>query len=114
VSVDPRQQPLEKIKVIEFKVTEEELQNTIYIYPVMHDCYQLGIIDHDTLTSFLRFCVLFWMGHYHMKKQQFEMREQEIEEEKKKLDAIIAEKEAWHKWDNSTPQVMEKAVKELE
>jgi hypothetical protein len=31
VSVDPRQQPLEKIKVIEFKVTEEELQNTIYI-----------------------------------------------------------------------------------
>ena len=53
-------------------VTEEELQNVIY--PVMHDCYyQLGIIDHDTLTSFLHFTVQFWMGHYRMKKkQQFE------------------------------------------
>jgi hypothetical protein len=48
------------------------------------------------------------------KQQQFDMSQQEIEEEKKKLDAIIAEKEAWHKWDNSTPRVMEKAVKELE
>jgi hypothetical protein len=45
MSVDPKQ-PLEKIKVVGFKVTENELQNTIY--PVMHDCYyQLGIIDHD-------------------------------------------------------------------
>jgi hypothetical protein len=48
------------------------------------------------------------------KQQQFDMSQQEIEEEKKKLDAIIAEKEAWHKWDNSTPRVMEKAVKQLE
>ena len=84
----------------------------------MHDCYyQLGIIDHDTLTSFLRFCVQFWMGHYRMmkKKQQFDMSQREIEqEEKKKLDAIIAEKEAWEKWDNSTPRVIEKTVKELE
>jgi hypothetical protein len=113
MSVNPKQ-PVEKIKVIGLKVTEEELQNTIY--PVMHDCYyQLGIIDHDTLTSFLRFCVQFWISHYRMKKQQqFDMSQQEIEEEKKKLDAIIAEKEAWQKWDNSTPRVMEKAVKQLE
>jgi hypothetical protein len=47
MSVNPQQQQqYEKIKVIGFKVTEDELQNTIY--PVMHDCYyQLGIIDHD-------------------------------------------------------------------
>jgi hypothetical protein len=103
MSDDPKQQ-LDKTKIIGFRVTEEELQNIIY--PVMHDCYyQLGIIDHDTLTSFLRFCVQFWMGHYRMKKkQQFDMSQQEIEEEKKKLDAIIAEKEAWYKWDNSTPE----------
>ena len=112
MSVDPKQQPVEKIKIIGFRVTENELQNTIY--PVMHNCYQLGIIDHDTLTSFLRFCVQFWMGHYRMKKQQFDMSQREIEEEKKKLQAIIAEKEAWHKWDNSTPRVMQKTVKELE
>jgi MFS superfamily sulfate permease-like transporter len=81
----------------------------------MHDCYyQLGIIDHDTLTSFLRFCVQFWMGHYRMKKQQFDMSQREVEEEKKKLDAIIAEKEAWEKWDNSTPRVLEKTIKKLE
>src|SRR5215218_3636700 len=100
MSVDPKQ--LQKNKVIGFKVTEDELQNTIY--PVMHDCYQLGIIDHDTLTSFLRFCLQFWISHYHMKKQQFEMSQQEID----------AEKEAWYKWDNSTPRVIEKATKELE
>jgi hypothetical protein len=111
MSVDEKQ--LDKTtKIIGFRVTEEELQNTIY--PVMHDCYDMGIIDHDTLTSFLRFCVQFWMGHYRMKKQQFDMSHQEIEEEKRKLAAIIAEKEAWHKWDNSTPRVIEKATKELE
>jgi hypothetical protein len=111
MSVDP-QQPLDKTKIIGFRVTEEELHNTIY--PIMHDCYDLGIIDHDTTSSFLRFCVQFWIGHYRMKKQQFDMDQREIEEEKKKLDAIIAEKEAWHKWDNSTPRVIEKATKELE
>jgi hypothetical protein len=112
MSDDPRQQ-LDKTKIIGFKVTENELQNTIY--PVMHDCYQLSIIDHDTLTSFLRFCVQFWVGHYRMKKQQFDRSQQEIEqEEKKKLDAIIAEKEAWEKWDNSTPRVLEKTIKKLE
>jgi hypothetical protein len=57
----------------------------------MHDCYDLGIIDHDTLTSFLRFCVQFWMGHYRIKKQQFDMVQEEIEEEE--LVAIAAEKE---------------------
>jgi hypothetical protein len=112
MSVD-QQQPLDKTKIIGFRVTEDELHNTIY--PVMHDCYDLGIIDHDTTTSFLRFCVQFWIAHYRMKKkQQFDLSEQEIEEEKKKLQAIIAEKEAWHKWDNSTPRVMQKTVKELE
>jgi hypothetical protein len=112
MSDDPRQQ-VDKTKIIGFKVTENELQNTIY--PVMHDCYQLSIIDHDTLTSFLRFCVQFWVGHYRMKKQQFDRSQQEIEqEEKKKLDAIIAEKEAWEKWDNSTPRVLEKTIKKLE
>jgi hypothetical protein len=111
MSDDPKQ--LDKTtKIIGFRVTEEELQNVIY--PVMHDCYDMGIIDHDTLTSFLRFCVQFWMGHYRMKKQQFDMSQQEIEEEKKKLAAILAEKEAWHKWDNSTPRVIEKATQELE
>ncbi len=56
------------------------------------------------------------MGHYRMKKkQQFEMSQREIEqEEKKKLAAIVAEKQAWEKWDNSTPRVMQKTVKELE
>jgi hypothetical protein len=54
------------------------------------------------------------MGHYRMKKQQFDMSQQEIEEEKKKLADIIAEKEAWEKWDNSTPRVMQKTVKERE
>jgi MFS superfamily sulfate permease-like transporter len=50
-----------------------------------------------------------------MKKQQFDRSQQEIEqEEKKKLDAIIAEKEAWEKWDNSTPRVLEKTIKKLE
>ena len=111
MSDDPKQ--LEKTKIIGFKVTEGELQNTIY--SVMYDCYQLGIIDHDTVTSFLRFCVKFWMGHYRMKKQQFDMSQREIgQEEKKKLQAIIAEKEVWEKWDNSTPRVMQKTVKELE
>jgi hypothetical protein len=49
MSVDPKQyqpQPVpERIKVIGFKVTESELQNTIY--PIMHDCYRMGIIDYD-------------------------------------------------------------------
>ena len=94
MSVDERQ--LDKTtKIIGFRVTEEELQNVIY--PVMHDCFDMGIIDHDRLTSFLRFCVQFWMGHYRQKKLQFDMAEQDIEEEKRKLAAILAEKEAWEK-----------------
>jgi hypothetical protein len=113
MSVNPNQQlPNDKTKIIGFRVTEEELHNTIY--PVMHDCYDLGIIDHDTTSSFMRFCVQFWIAHYRQKKQQFDLSEQELEEEKKKLQAIIAEKEAWHKWDNSTPRVMQKAAEELE
>jgi hypothetical protein len=109
MSINPKQ--LGKIKVIEFKVTEDELQNIIY--PVMHDCYQLGLINYDTLSSFLRFCIKFWIGHYRMKKQQFEMSEQEIEqEEKKKLAAIAAEKE--QTYENSTARVVEKAIKQIE
>jgi hypothetical protein len=109
--VDPKQQPIDKTKIIGFRVTEEELQNTIY--PIMHDCYQLGIIDHDTLTSFLRFCVQFWMGHYRMKKQQFDRSQQEIKK-KKKLAAIVAEKEAWEKREKSTPRVIEKTLDGLQ
>jgi hypothetical protein len=48
MSVNSPQPPAavdDKIKIIGFRVTENELQNIIY--PVMHDCYQLGIIDHD-------------------------------------------------------------------
>ena len=79
MSVDPRQPPVEKIKVIGLKVTEDELQNITY--PVMHDCYQLGLINHDTVSSFVRFCINFWIGHYRMKKEQFDMVQEEIEEE---------------------------------
>jgi signal transduction histidine kinase len=107
MSVDPKQ--LEKIKVIGFKVTESELQNTIY--PIMHDCYQLGIIDHDTLTSFLRFCIQFWMGHYRIKKQQFDMVQEEIEEEEEEKLVAIAAEEAYEK--NSTAWAIEKATDAL-
>jgi hypothetical protein len=114
MSIDPKQQQqqFDKTKIIRFRVTEEELQNTIY--PIMHDCYDLGIIDHDTTSSFMRFCVQFWIAHYRMKQRQFDMSQREIEEEKKKLDAIIAEKQAWQKWDNYTPRVMQKAAEEIE
>jgi hypothetical protein len=43
MSVDPRQPPVEKIKIIGFKVTEEELQNTIY--PVMHDSAIISLVS---------------------------------------------------------------------
>jgi hypothetical protein len=101
-----------KWKMIGCRVTEEELQNQIY--PMMHECYKLGIIDHDTIASLVRFCIQFWMGHYHMKKHQFDMAHEDIEVEKRKLAKIIAEKEAWHKWDNSTPRVIEKTTLALE
>jgi hypothetical protein len=39
--IDPKQ--AEKIRLIGFKVTERELQNTIH--PIMHDCYRLGILS---------------------------------------------------------------------
>jgi hypothetical protein len=76
------------------------------------------IIDYDIPCDIVStvFCIQFWIGHYRMKKQQqFDLSHQEIEqEEKKKLATIVAQKEAWHKWDNSTPRVIEKATKELE
>lgn len=99
-------------KMIGCRVTEEELQNQIF--PMMHECYRLGIIDHDTIASLIRFCLQFWMGHLRMKKHQFDMAQQDIDQEKKKLASIVAEKQAWEKWDNFTPRVMEKTVKELE
>jgi hypothetical protein len=55
MSVDQQQQ---KLKVIGCQVTEEELQNIIA--PVMHDCHSLGLIKHDTVPSFARFCIDFW------------------------------------------------------
>jgi hypothetical protein len=110
MSVDPRQQqPLEKIKVIGFKVTEDELQNIIY--PVMHDCYyQLGLINQDTVSSFIRFCIQFWIAHYRMKNQQFEVSQQEIDEEK--LAEIIAQKE--QACEKSTMGVIERATEGVE
>jgi hypothetical protein len=30
------------------------------------------------------FCIQFWIGHYRMKKQQFDLSHQEIEQEEKK------------------------------
>ena len=58
--------------------------------------YNLGLINHDTVSSFVRFCINFWIGHYRMKKEQFDMVQEEIEEEEK-LVAIAAEKEAYEK-----------------
>ena len=110
MSVDSEQQQFEKIKVIGFKVTEEELQNIIY--PVMHDCYyQLGLINQGTVSSFIRFCIQFWIAHYRMKKQQFEVSQQEIDEEKK-LAEIIAQKE--QACEKSTMGVIERATKGVE
>jgi hypothetical protein len=75
MSVDPKQQLEKTTKIIGFRVTEEELQNIIY--PVMHECYyQLGLINQDTVSSFIRFCIQFWIAHYRMKKQQFEVSQQ--------------------------------------
>ena len=53
------------------------------------------------------------MGHYRVKKQQFDMVQEEIEEEQEKLVAIAAEKEqAYEK--NSTARMVEKAIKQIE
>src|ERR671924_1826076 len=44
MSVDPKQQPIDKTtKIIGFRVTEEELQNTIY--PVMHDSAIISLVS---------------------------------------------------------------------
>jgi hypothetical protein len=89
MSVD--QQGSEKLKVIGCKVTGNGLRNLIT--PIMHDCYNLGLIKHNTVSSFVRFCINFWIEHYHMKKkEQFDTVQEEIEEEEK-LVAIAAEKE---------------------
>jgi hypothetical protein len=72
MSLDEQQQ-LQKLMVIGCKITGDELQNLMR--PIMHDCYQLGLIKHDTISSFVRFCINFWIGHYRLKKQEFEMRQ---------------------------------------
>ena len=100
---------VEKMKLVGFKVSEEEYNKTIL--PVMHDCYGLGLCEQETVSSFVRFCINFWLAHYYNKKKEFEERAKDIEHEKRKLAAIVAEKEAWEK---STPGVVEKATKQLE
>jgi hypothetical protein len=50
-----------KWKMIGCTAIDDELQNQII--PMMHECYRLGIIDHDTVASLIRFCLQFWMGH---------------------------------------------------
>jgi hypothetical protein len=100
-----------KWKVMGCSVSEEEFQNIIA--PNARDCYQLGLIPHETVSYFVRFCVNFWIGHYCVKKQQFEMREQqEIEDEKSKLAAIVAQKE--QAYEKSTAHVIQKATKQIE
>jgi pectate lyase len=79
MSDDPKQQ-LDKTKIIGFRVTEEELQNIII--PTMQDSYQLDLVKHDTISSFVRFCINFWIGHYRLKKQQSGMTQQEIAAQK--------------------------------
>jgi hypothetical protein len=68
-----QQQKMTMKNVIACKITEEEFQKTIL--PTMYDCYDLGIIDQQTVSAFVRFCINFWIGHYRTKKQQFEMRQ---------------------------------------
>ena len=51
MSVDPKQQ-LDKTKIIGFRVIEEELQNIIII-PTMQESYQLDVVKHDTISSFV-------------------------------------------------------------
>jgi hypothetical protein len=70
---------LKKLKVMGCQVTEDELQNIIT--PIMHDCHSLGLIKHDTVPSFARFCIDFWIGHYNNKKREFATRVQDIEDE---------------------------------
>ena len=45
----------------------------------MHDCHSLGLIKHDTVPSFARLCIDFWIGHYNNKKREFVTRVQDIE-----------------------------------
>jgi hypothetical protein len=100
------------LKVIGCRATEEEFQKLIL--PIMDDCYQLGLIDQQTVTAFVKFCINFWIAHYTTKKQHFEMSQQQIDQGREKLARIAAaaEKEAYE--NNSTARVIEKATHELE
>jgi transketolase len=52
------------------------------------------------------------MGHYRMKKQQqFDMSQQEIENEKKRLAAVAAQREVWER---SLARAVEKATEQIE
>ncbi len=53
-------------KVIACKITEEEYQKTIL--PTMYGCYDLEIIDRQTISAFVKFCINFWIGHYRTKE----------------------------------------------
>jgi pectate lyase len=77
---DDSKQQLDKTKIIGFRVTEEELQNIII--PTIQESYQLDVVKHDTISSFVGFCINFWIGHYRLKKQQSGMTQQEIAAEK--------------------------------
>lgn len=76
----------------------------------MHDCYQLGLIKQDTVSSFVRFCINFWMGHYNNKQREFAIREREIENGKK-IAAIAAQREVWVR---SPARAVEKATEQIE
>jgi hypothetical protein len=81
MSVDPKQLPLEKIKVIGFKVTEHELQNIIYI-----PCNARLLPARSCQTRYHLFVLKvphqLCIGHCRLKKQQSEMTQQEIAAEK--------------------------------
>jgi hypothetical protein len=49
---------------------------------MMDDCYQLALVKDNTISSFVRFCINFWIAHYKLKKQEFVMRQQDIEQQK--------------------------------
>jgi hypothetical protein len=79
MSID--QQGSKKLKVIGCEVTGNGLRNLIT--PIMRGCYcyNLGLINHDTVSSFVCFCINFWIGHHRMKKEQFDMVQEEIEKD---------------------------------
>jgi hypothetical protein len=103
-----------KKQIIGFRVTEEELQNTIYpvcMTLLLSAGYIIDIMIYPDIVPTV-FGIKFWIAHYyHMKKQQFEVSQQEIDEEMK-LAEIIAQKE--QAYEKSTMGVIERATKGVE